>query len=108
MLRTTTQAESEESEEEAEYRGVGIRVRIIAGRNNFSGSDIEKGSRGMFDQAEELVSSLGYTVQNKKNKPFNSGYGYGGELAYFFTPRLGIGLRFTHILAAHRRELFYV
>jgi hypothetical protein len=61
----------------------------------------------MLDRAEEVVGSLGYALDIKKTKAFNSGYGLGAEVAYLFTPRLGIGLRFSRSLAAHKSELWY-
>ena len=78
--------------EPEEFRGIRISLKVTAGWHYFSGGDIDKGARGLFDLNADLISSSGYTEERRKPKPFHSGIEASGDLVYQLNTRIGIGL----------------
>jgi hypothetical protein len=79
-------------EEEEEFKGVGIHLRLYGGWAMFSGGDLKKGTAGMYDHIAADLSASGYELSEQVMKSFASGYELGGDIVYYFTPRLGAGL----------------
>jgi opacity protein-like surface antigen len=89
----------------AEFRGVGISVRIGGGFFFFGSGDIEPGVSGMFDQTEDTISSLDADIQESKKVPIQSGYDLWGDIIYHLNSRIGVGLRFDHFQASAKSTL---
>ncbi len=83
-----------------EYRGSGISVRIGGGYLFFSGADIRSGTAGMFEQGAAVISSLGDTVEEKKQLAFHAGYSLTADITYSLSRKLGVGLRLDYMAAA--------
>jgi hypothetical protein len=81
-----------QEEEEEEFKGVGIHLRLHGGWAMFSGGDLKKGTAGMYDRIAAGLSASGYELREQVKKSFTSGYELGGDIVYYFTPRLGVGL----------------
>jgi opacity protein-like surface antigen len=81
----------EEDEEEAEFKGVGIHVRLGGGYTLLSGGDIDTGLKGMQEWGHDILAFDGYTVMESALSPLRSGYEFGGDIVYYFAGRLGIG-----------------
>lgn len=98
----------DEEEEMEEYHGLGLTIKISGGWNYFLGGDIHRGTRAMFDQRGELISSQGYTTEYRKKSPCRSSLGLTTEAIYHLSPRIGVGVRASVSHAAHPNELkFY-
>jgi hypothetical protein len=81
-----------QDEEEEEFKGVGIHLKLRGAWVTFSGGDIDRGTAGMYDrQAAEIVSA-GFELGKNGKKSFNAGYELTGDIVYYFTPRIGIGV----------------
>lgn len=83
-------ADKEDEGPEA-FRGWGLQAKLLAGWYYFSGGDVNRGARGLFDERVEKVSSRGYTTEYQKISPFRSGRGLALEVIYQLGTRLGIG-----------------
>ncbi|MFZ2054803.1 MAG: outer membrane beta-barrel protein [Candidatus Aminicenantales bacterium] len=81
----------EEDEEVAEFKGVGIHVRLGGGYSLLSGGDFKTGIQGMYDRGAQSIVSAGYTLGRSDERPLRSGYELGGDIVYYFAGRLGIG-----------------
>jgi len=82
----------EEGEKEAIFRGVGIHIKLRGAWITFSGGDIDKGTAGMYDRMVAEVTSGGFELAANDKKNFRSGYELTGDVVYYFTPAIGIGL----------------
>lgn len=92
VLEEKPSTESDFWKEEAVFfRGIGLTLKLAGGLDYFSGGDITKGTRGMYDSAAETLAAMGYVV-NKRPEFFHSGYDLSGDLIYDFSDRLGLGL----------------
>lgn len=80
-----------QEEEEEEFRGVGIHLRLYGAWVTFSGGDLKEGIAGMYDRASADLSASGFELREKEMNPFTSGYELGGDIVYWFTPRVGVG-----------------
>lgn len=89
----------------AEFRGVGLSVRLGGGFFFFGSGDIEPGVAGMFDETEELIRSLEAVVEESKKVPFQSGYDLWGDIIYHLNSRIGVGLRFDYFKASSKSTL---
>jgi hypothetical protein len=78
-------------EEAVYFRGIGLTFKFAGGLDYFSGGDITKGTRGMYDSAAETLSAMGYIAQ-KNLEFFSSGYDLSADAIYDFSDRLGLGL----------------
>jgi opacity protein-like surface antigen len=81
----------EEDEEVAEFKGVGIQVRLGGGYALLSGGDFDAGLQGIYDREGDSLVSAGYTLTESNANPLRSGYEFGGDIVYYFAGRLGIG-----------------
>jgi len=96
-----------QEEENSEHHGIGLSLKFTGGWNIFSDGDIDKGTKGLFEQNAEAISSLGYEVAEKKILPFHSGYDLAGEIVYNLKTRMGIGLRVGYMQAKPQSTLRY-
>lgn len=81
-----------QEEEEGEFKGVGIQLRLTGGLAMFDGGDLETGTAGRYDQILSELISYGLEISRPQKNPFHNGFEMGGDIVYFFTPRLGVGL----------------
>jgi len=81
-----------QDEEEEEFKGVGIHVRLRGAWVTFSGGDLEKGTAGMYDQAAADIIDLGFERVSSEKKSLRSGSEITGDIVYYFTPKLGLGI----------------
>ena len=81
-----------QEEEEEEFKGVGIHVKLRGAWVTFLGGDIDKGTAGMYDRQIAEITSAGFEVGKNGQKSFRTGYEVTGDLVYYFTPRIGIGV----------------
>lgn len=81
-----------QEEEEEEFKGVGINFRLRGGAVLFGGGDLDKGTAGMFDRIIRDITAYGFVLGENERKPFSSGYELGGDLVYYFSPRIGVGV----------------
>lgn len=90
-----------------EFHGLGLQIRIIAGWNYFAGGDLDRGTRGLFDERADVVSARGYKTQSREVNPCRSGLEFGAEAVYLLGPRLRIGARVTTSHPVHKNNLTY-
>jgi hypothetical protein len=79
-----------QEEEEAEFKGVGVHLRLYGAWALFSGGDFKKGVSGMFDRIAADLCAAGYECP-KTEGSFTSGLELGGDVVYCFVPWLGVG-----------------
>ncbi len=89
----------------AEFRGVGLSVRLGGGFLFFGSGDIEPGVSGMFDETEDLIRSLEAVVEESNKVPFKTGYDIWGDVIYHLNSRIGVGLRFDYFKASSKSTL---
>ncbi len=88
-----------------EFRGVGLSLRLGGGFFFFGSGDINPGVAGMFDQTEELISSLEADILESNKVPLQSGYDIWGDVIYHLNSRFGAGLRFDYYKASSENTL---
>jgi opacity protein-like surface antigen len=88
-----------------EFRGVGLSVRLGGGFFFFGSGDIKPGVAGMFDQTEEILSSLDAVIEESNKVPLQSGYDIWGDFIYHLNSRIGAGLRFDYYKASSENTL---
>jgi hypothetical protein len=81
-----------QEEEEEEFKGVGIHIRLYGAWVTFSGGDLAEGTAGMCDRTTADLSACGFELREIVKESFTSGYEMGGDIVYWFTPRVGVGL----------------
>jgi hypothetical protein len=96
-----------QEEEEGEFKGVGIQIKLKGAWTMFAGGDIDEGTAGMYDrQAAEIVSA-GFELGTNDKKPFHNGYELTGDIVYYFTPRIGVGMGGSLIRAHQESTLLF-
>jgi len=96
-----------QEEEEEEFKGVGIQVKLKGAWTTFAGGDIDEGTAGMYDrQAAEIVSA-GFELGTNDKKPFHNGYELTGDVVYYFTSRIGLGVGASLIRAHQESTLLF-
>jgi hypothetical protein len=80
-----------QEEEEEEFKGVGIHIRLYGAWVTFSGGDLAEGTAGMHDRTAAGLSASGFELTMIVKESFTSGYEMGGDIVYWFTPRVGVG-----------------
>jgi opacity protein-like surface antigen len=88
-----------------EFRGVGLSVRLGGGFFFFGSGDIKPGVAGMFDQTEDIISSLDAVIEESKKVSLQSGYDIWGDVIYHLNSRIGAGLRFDYFKASSENTL---
>ena len=81
-----------QEEKEEEFKGVGIHFRPYGAWVTFSGGDLAEGISGMYARASSDLSASGFELREKVMNPFTSGYEMGGEIVYWLSPLVGIGI----------------
>ena len=89
-----------------EFHGHGLKLKIAAGLNLFSGGDFYRGASGMFDSSADAFLSSGYTQESRKPKSFRSGFEVGGDIVYDLSAHFGVGLGMDYVFA--RAESFFM
>lgn len=79
-------------EEEPEFfKGIGLSVRLTGGPTFFSGGDISKGAKGLYDEAYDFVASYGFDIERRFNA-FDSGFEVVADFVYNLTSKFGVGI----------------
>ena len=81
-----------QEEEEEEFKGVGIHWKLRGAWVTFSGGDLERGTAGMYDQAAADIIDSGFERVSSEKKSLRSGSEFSGDIVYYFTPKLGLGI----------------
>ena len=81
-----------QDEEEEEFKGVGIHLKLRGAWVTFSGGDLERGTAGMYDQAAANIIDSGFELVSSEKKSLRSGSEFSGDIVYYFTPKLGLGI----------------
>lgn len=81
-----------QEEEEGEFKGVGIHIKLRGAWVAFACGDIEKGTAGMYDRYVAEVLSAGFELRESNKGSFRDGYELTGDIVYYFTPRIGLGI----------------
>ena len=81
-----------QEQEEGEFKGAGIHLRLRGAWTMFSGGDLKNGVQGMYDQTAAKILDMGYETVSSDEEKLNSGTEITGDVIYYFTPRLGVGL----------------
>jgi len=94
-------------EEEPEFfEGIGLSIKFTGGPVFFSGGDISKGTKGLYDAASNFVTSSGLAVERRFNA-FGSGFEVVADFVYNFTPKFGVGISSGYMhLTQHSLLLF--
>lgn len=94
-------------EEETEFfEGIGLSLRMTVGPTFFSGGDIKKGDRGLYDGASDLISSYGFIIDSRFEN-FDSGFEVLADVVYDLNPKLGVGIGFGYIHLTQQSRLFF-
>ncbi len=83
-----------------EFHGLGLSLKLAAGLSFFSGGDFNRGAAGMFDSSADDIRSWGYTEESRAPRSLRSGFDVGGDIIYYLTTRIGIGLGMDYIHAS--------
>jgi len=79
-------------EEEPEFfEGIGLSIRLTGGPTFFSGGDISKGAKGLYDAASDFVASYGFAIERRFNA-FDSGFEVVADFVYNLTSKFGVGI----------------
>jgi len=82
-------------EEQPEFfKGIGLSVRLTGGPTFFSGGDISKGAKGLYDEAYDFVASYasyGFDIERRFNA-FDSGFEVVADFVYNLTSKFGVGI----------------
>jgi hypothetical protein len=94
-------------EEESEFfEGIGLSVRLTGGPTFFSGGDIRRGDKGLYDAASDFVTSYGY-VTERRFDAFRSGFEVVADFVYNLTSKFGIGIGAGYVhLTQHSLLIF--
>ncbi|MDH7513840.1 MAG: hypothetical protein QHH14_12910 [Clostridiales bacterium] len=90
-----------------EFHGLGLEIRIMGGSNYFAGGDFHQGTRGLFDERVDVVSTRGYKTQSQEISSCRSGLGFGAEAIYHLRPQFGIGVRVSAFHSVHKNSLTF-
>jgi hypothetical protein len=90
-----------QEEEEGEFKGAGVHIKLKGAWVTFAGGDIDKGTSGMQDRHVAEVVAAGFELRENNKKSFRNGYEMGGEIVYYFTPRIGFGVG-ANLFRGHR------
>jgi hypothetical protein len=93
-----------QEEEEEEFKGVGIHLKLRGAWVAFSGGDIDKGTAGMYDRQVAEIVSAGFELGKNVKKSFRTGYELTGDIVYYITPRIGIGVGGS-LVRAHQQSV---
>ena len=96
-----------QDEEDEEFKGVGIHLKLRGAWVTFSGGDIDKGTAGMYDQQVAEIASAGFELGTNGKKSFRTGYELTGDIVYYFTPRIGIGVGGSLVRAHQESSLLF-
>lgn len=80
-----------QEEEAEEFKRVGIDLRLYGAWITFSGGDLAEGTAGMCDRSAADLSASGFELTENEKDSFTSGFEMGGDIVYWFVPRLGVG-----------------
>jgi hypothetical protein len=80
------------SDDTGGLRFTGFSVKLSGGASFFRCRDFEQGSRGGFEARVEDIIDQGFTIQEKRIQPLDSGIEIAADLIYNITPRIGISL----------------
>jgi opacity protein-like surface antigen len=69
----------------------GFAVKLFGGYNYMNGGDVKDGQKGILDYYTEFFPLLGYTA-HQEYKPLRDAWDVGGDIIFYFTPNIGIGL----------------
>jgi len=69
----------------------GVAIKLFGGYNYMNGGDVKDGQKGILDYYTELYPLYGYTA-HQEYKPLRDAWDVGGDLIFYFTPNIGIGL----------------
>ena len=79
-------------EEEPEFfEGIGLSIRLAGGPAFFSGGDISKGTKGLYDDASDFITSYGFAIERRFNA-FDSGFEVVADFVYNLTSKFGVGI----------------
>lgn len=99
--------EGKKGEKYGAFFGLKISLKLRGGWNIFSGADLDPGSRGLYDQAVDDLSSRGLTIIRNEKRSNHSGFEAGGDLIYSITPRFGIGVGAGSVHTKRESFMFY-
>jgi len=99
--------EGKKGEKYGAFFGLKISLKLRGGWNIFSGADLDPGSRGLYDQAVDDLSSRGLIIIRNEKRSNHSGFEAGGDLIYSLTPRFGIGVGAGSVHAKRGNLLVY-
>jgi hypothetical protein len=86
---------------------VGIHVKLRGAWVAFEGGDIDRGTAGMYDRQVAEIASAGFELAANGKKPFRTGYEMTGDIIYYFTPRIGIGVGGSLVRAHQESSLLF-
>jgi hypothetical protein len=92
-----------QEEEEEEFKGVGIHIKLRGAWVRFLGGDIDKGTAGMYDRQVAEIASAGFELGRNDKNSFHNGYELTGDIVYYFTPRIGLGVGGS-LIRAHQES----
>lgn len=69
----------------------GLALKLFGGYNYMNGGDVKDGQKGILDFYTEFFPLYGYTA-HQEYKPLRDAWDVGGDLIFYFTPNIGIGL----------------
>jgi len=97
----------EEDEEEGEFQGLGLHVRLKGAYVAFAGGDMDKGTAGFYDRQVVEIVSAGFEVGKSDRKAFHNGYELAGDIVYYLTPRIGLGVGGSLVRAQEESSTFF-
>ncbi len=97
----------EEDEEEGEFQGLGLHVKLKGAWVAFAGGDMDKGPAGYYDRQVVEILSAGFELGKSERKSFQNGYELAGDIVYYFTPRIGLGVGGSLVRAQEESSTFF-
>jgi len=95
-------------EEEGEtFKGIGLHIKLRGAWVAFLGGDIDKGTAGIYDRQVAEITSAGFELASNDKKPFHNGYELAGDIVYYFTPRIGLGVGGSMVRAKHESTCLF-
>ena len=97
----------EEDEEEGEFQGLGLHVKLKGAYVAFAAGDMEKGTAGFYDRQVVEILSAGFELGTSDKNSFRNGYELAGDIIYYFTPRIGVGVGGSLVRAQEESSTFF-
>ena len=91
-------------EEPSSFHGIGLSLKLTGGMAYFSGGDVRVGTRGMYNQNSDYLSSQGFMLESFL-KSFHFGAELSGDIVFNLNPKFGIGIGSGFIYAYNRSLL---